>query len=184
MHGRRRNTVRMNRAGWRTEAESELDRLDVDRDACPPGPGRDEASALLNAARSSLAADGDVVQWWTGGLIEHTWSKLFLAREALLLAQDDSVVRAQLPYLLSLVPATDTVTAAAIHRFLEPTATMDRDVLRQVMVQHHVSVSIAHGAVRKLRNTIYVSLRFCYWLWLSPVRWLTQCFGLSWGLAP
>jgi len=73
------------------------------------------------------------------------------------LAQEDSVVRAQLPYLLSLVPATDTVTAAAIHQFMGPTATMDRDVLRQVLVQHHVSVSIAHGAVRKLRNTIYVS---------------------------
>lgn len=141
-------------SSWRTVVLGQAQRLQNDLALVPAanrkGPEHAQTLAALERGRAAARQPTTPARWWSGALVEEAWGSLQAAREALVLIQDESVLRAQLPYLREL---SNSNLRGEVESFIGG-ATINRAVLRQVFQQHHVGIDIQQESVRRLRNLI------------------------------
>jgi hypothetical protein len=137
---------------WRTAALNEAQRLENELAFAPPESQPAVAVAqvqeAIGRARAATAKPASMDKWWSGALVEEAWSNLELGAESLILVQPDERLRAQIPYLHGLVVERPDRAAVAklVDNMAAVGATLDRDVLRQILVEHHVAMSMQHAA--------------------------------------
>lgn len=145
-------------SGWRTEVRSAILReeheLRLVASAQPkPDPTvYEEASQALARATAATVEPTSLAKWWSGELVERAWANLELAGELLVLIKPEGRLRTELSYSVHIAGA-DPI-AAQISAMQQPGTTLDRDLLRHVLVEHHLAEAANHAAARKMRNRI------------------------------
>lgn len=147
-------------SSWRTAALNEAQRLENElafvAPEVQPAVAVAQVQEALGRARAATVKPASIDKWWSGALMEEAWSDLELAAESLVLVQPDDRIRVQIPYLLGLVAGRPD--RAAVAKLVEDMGTahapLDRDGLRQILVEHHVATSMQHTAARQMRNRI------------------------------
>ena len=147
-----RDTRGMWSSSWRTAALNEAQRLENElafvAPEAQPAVAVAQVQETLGRARAATAQPASIDKWWSGVLVEEGWSNLELAAESLMLVQPDERVRVQIPYLLGLVAGRpDRAPVAKLVEDMAPAgAALGREVLRQVLVEHHIATSMQPNA--------------------------------------
>jgi hypothetical protein len=145
-------------SSWRTQVREQIWRLDNDvallRMLVPPSPQLDQVETGVRRAREAVEARSSLPVWWSGHLVEQAWGSLQAAREDLILIQDEPTLRAQIPYLKTLIPADEGAALAQELEAVGSTGPIPRERLAQVQRRHDVKTDVQQALVRQIRNKI------------------------------
>jgi hypothetical protein len=166
-------------SAWRSAVVNEAQRLENEL-AFVPADARPVVAVVLareavSRARAAAAERPSVDKWWSGTLVEQAWSNLELAGESLVLVQLEERVRAEIPYLQTLVAGRSDGAGQgrAVDAMAVADAPLDRDVLREILVEHHVGASIQHAGARQMRNRI-LGTAIALLVFMAAAGWLAN----------
>jgi hypothetical protein len=146
-------------SSWRTQVQEQIWRLDNDvallRPVLSAPTQLNQVEAGIRRAQEALEARSSPPAWWSGRLVEQAWGGLQVAREDLILVQDETTLRAQIPYLRTLVPTDEG--EALVHDLetaMTTTGPIPRERLAQVQRRHDLKTDVQHASIRQIRNKI------------------------------